>query len=164
MTIGNNSTTGGLIIGNSLTTGSVNISSGTGLTTGAIGIGAGSTVRGGPINIGTGGTGGISIGNATCVSNVYNLLIDGATLRAPRLLLKNTKVITIVSGSSNNLLEAFTSPTGNNFDLIIIIINGDIGVQNTMTISPAVNNTQIFASVTNGIAGSARFSYSIFAP
>ena len=164
MAIGNNLTTGSMTIGSSLTTGNVSIASGTGLTTGAITIGAGSTVRGGVINIGTGGTGGIAIGNTTCNTNLYNVYLDGATLRAPRLLLKTTKVLTIVGGSSNNLLETFTSPTGNNFDLIIIIINGDIGVQNTLTVSPAVNSTQIFASVSNGIAGAARFSYSIFAP
>ena len=142
-------------------TGSANINIGTNANTT---VNIGSSIRGGPINIGTGGTGGISIGNSNCLVNSYNLLLDGTTLRAPRLLLKNTKVLTIVSGNSNNLLETFTSPTGNNFDLIIIIINGDINVQNNMTVSAAVNSTQIFASVANGIAGSARFSYSIFAP
>jgi len=155
--------TSGLNLGNNSTSGEVQLANG-GSFTGNIRIGTGSVTRTGTINIGTGGSGGISIGNSTCNTNLYNVYLDGATLKAPRLLLKTTKVITIVGGSSNNLLETFTSPTGNNFDLIIIIINGDIGVQNTMTVSPAVNNTQIFASVANGIAGAARFSYSIFAP
>jgi hypothetical protein len=164
MTIGNNLTTGVMTIGNALTTGSVNIASGTGLTTGAIGIGAGSTLRGGVINIGTGGTGGISIGNSTCNTNLYNVYLDGASLRMPRLILKSSKVLTIVAGNSNNLLETFTSPTGNNFDLIVVVMNGDINVQSNMAVSGAVSTTQIFVVVSGGTAGSARFSYSIFAP
>jgi hypothetical protein len=157
------SATSGFNLGNNSTSGSVSIANGSSFT-GNIGIGAGNVSRTGTINIGSGGSGNITIGNTTCNTNLYNVYLDGATQRMPRLLLKNTKVLTIVGGSSNNLLETFTSPTGNNFDLIINIINGDIGVQNSMTVSAAVNSTQIFASVTNGTAGVARFSYSIFSP
>jgi hypothetical protein len=163
MTIGNNLTTGSMTIGSSLTTGNVSIASGTGLTTGAIAIGAGSTVRGGVINIGTGGTGGIAIGNTTCNTNLYNVYLDGATLRAPRLIAKSTTVITVVA-SGNYALTSITSPTGNNFDLICHVWNGDAGVQQNMVLSASVNSTTLFAMITNATAGSARISYAVYAP
>jgi len=162
-TLDSTSATTGMGIGNNITNGTLSLATG-GLFTGGIGIGSGSLVRTGTINIGTGGSGGIALGNSSCNTNLYNVYLDGATVRMPRLLFKNTKLITIVVGNSNNLLETFTSPTGNNFDLIFIVMNGDINLQNTMVVSTAVNSTQLFVSVLNGLAGSARFSYAVYAP
>jgi len=167
MTIGNNLTTGGMTIGNALTTGNVNIASGTGLTTGAIAIGAGSTVRGGVINIGTGGTGGISLGNTTCNTNLYNVYLDGATLRMPRLIARGSTVPTITAGSSNVGLGLITIPSGySGFDLIAHVWNGDQFTQANMIITSGGVRTdgQLVAQVTNGAAGSARISYAVYAP
>ena len=165
MTIGNNLTTGGMSIGNALTTGSINIASGTGFTTGNIGIGAGSTVRGGVINIGTGGTGGISIGNATCVTNSYNLRLDGSSLRMPTLIMKGSVVYpSLPAGSSSQLIGTPTIISGyTNADLVCIVYNGDINVQPNMMITPGLTYLgALYAIITNATASAARINYFVY--
>jgi len=121
------------------------------------------TTRSGFINIGTGGTGTVYLGNSSCNTYANNVYIDGATLRAPRLIAKSTTVITVVA-SGNYALTSITSPTGNNFDLICHVWNGDAGVQQNMVLSASVNTTTLFAMITNATPGSARISYAVYAP
>lgn len=160
MTIGNNITTGAMSIGNSLTGGSINIASGAGFT-GNIGIGAGSLDRTGVINIGTGGSGGITIGNSTCNTNLYNVYVDGGALRIPRLITRGSVVKTVPAGSSIQLIGDITGH-GTTYDFICIAFNGDNGPQPNMVVSATVSATQLFVTIANAVAGSARLSYAVF--
>jgi len=154
---------GAITIGGSMTGSSI-VSIGANCTTN---IGTTAT-RTGFINIGTGGTGPVYVGNTTCIVNSFNLLLDGATMRMPRLYAKGSAVISsIPSGSSNQGIATITIPGGlNAFDLIAIVWNGDQFVQTNMIVASGGVRTDgvVVAQVLNAAPGAARISYAVYAP